>query len=43
MFLNRAGDVPIWRDKGASLFVLQSDQDFMLKGANGLAEIIRSG
>lgn len=41
MFLGRVGDVPEWRAKGASLFVLQSDQDFLLKGAAGLAEAIR--
>ena len=41
MFLGRVGDVPQWRAKGASLFVLQSDQDFLLKGAAGLAEAIR--
>jgi 2-keto-3-deoxy-L-rhamnonate aldolase RhmA len=36
MFLARASDVPDWRDKGASLFILQSDQDFLLKGAAAL-------
>lgn len=41
MFLGRVGDVPLWRAKGASLFVLQSDQDFLLKGAAGLAAAIR--
>lgn len=41
MFLGRVGDVPEWREKGASLFVLQSDQDFLLKGAAGLADAIR--
>lgn len=41
MFLGCVGDVPEWRAKGASLFVLQSDQDFMLKGAAVLAEAIR--
>ena len=41
MFLGRVGDVPEWREKGTSLFVLQSDQDFLLKGAAGLAEAIR--
>ncbi len=41
MFLGRVGDVPEWRAKGASLFVLQSDQDFLLKGAAGLAVEIR--
>ena len=41
MFLARVADVPDWRAKGASLFVLQSDQEFMLKGAATLAESIR--
>jgi len=42
MFLGRVGDVPQWREKGASLFVLQSDQDFLLKGAAVLTEAIRA-
>jgi 2-keto-3-deoxy-L-rhamnonate aldolase RhmA len=41
MFLSRVGDVPEWREKGASLFVLQSDQEFMLAGAAVLADAIR--
>ena len=42
MFLGRVGDVPTWRAKGSSLFVLQSDQDFLLKGAEALvADITR--
>ena len=41
MFLARPGDVPMWREKGASLFVLQSDQDFMLNGANTLSDLIK--
>ncbi len=41
MFLGRVGDVPEWRAKGASLFVLQSDQDFLLKGAAELATAIK--
>lgn len=41
MFLARPADVAMWRDKGASLFVLQSDQDFLLKGANTLGDLIR--
>ncbi len=41
MFLARPGDVPQWREKGASLFVLQSDQEFLLKGAGSLAETIK--
>lgn len=41
MFLGRVADVPEWRAQGASLFVLQSDQEFMLKGAAALAANIR--
>jgi 2-keto-3-deoxy-L-rhamnonate aldolase RhmA len=41
MFLGRVGDVPHWREKGASLFILESDQDFLLKGAARLAEAVR--
>ena len=42
MFLGRVGDVEIWRDKGASLFVLQSDQDFLLQGAARLNDAIKT-
>ena len=42
MFLGRIGDVPLWRARGASLFVLQSDQDFMLRGAALLAADIKA-
>jgi 2-keto-3-deoxy-L-rhamnonate aldolase RhmA len=41
MFLGRVGDVPMWRDKGASLFILGSDHDFLLQGAARLAEAVR--
>ena len=41
MFLGRVGDVPMWRDKGASLFILGSDHDFLLAGAGRLAEAVR--
>jgi 2-keto-3-deoxy-L-rhamnonate aldolase RhmA len=41
MFLGRVGDVPQWRDKGASLFILGSDHDFLLQGAARLAEAVR--
>jgi 2-keto-3-deoxy-L-rhamnonate aldolase RhmA len=41
MFLGRIGDVPMWRDKGASLFILGSDHDFLLQGAARLAEGVR--
>lgn len=42
MFLGRNGDVPMWREKGASLFILGSDHDFLLQGAAKLAEAIRN-
>ena len=41
MFLARPGDVPMWREHGASLFVLQSDQEFLLKGASSLTDMIK--
>jgi 2-keto-3-deoxy-L-rhamnonate aldolase RhmA len=43
MFLSRPEDVPQWRDEGVSLFILSSDQDFILKGARALATTIRVG
>lgn len=43
MFLARTGDVPLWRDRGATLFILASDQDFLLRGAAALADDIRGG
>lgn len=42
MFLGRVGDVPAWRDKGASLFILQSDQEFLLQGASALVSQIKA-
>lgn len=33
MFVARPGDVPFWRDRGASLFLLGSDHTFLLDGA----------
>jgi 2-keto-3-deoxy-L-rhamnonate aldolase RhmA len=42
MFLARSDDVPIWRQHGASLFVLQSDQEFLLKAANSLNTAIKA-
>ena len=41
MFLGRVGDVPMWRDKGSSLFILGSDHEFLLQGATRLAEAAR--
>ncbi|WP_426169609.1 HpcH/HpaI aldolase family protein [Sandarakinorhabdus sp. DWP1-3-1] len=42
MFLGRTEDVPEWRARGASLFLLQSDQDFLLQGAARLGAAIRA-
>lgn len=41
MFLSRPGDVAQWRAQGATLFILQSDQDFMLHGAAALDREIK--
>lgn len=41
MFLPRAGDAALWRDHGASMFLLQSDQEFLLKGAAALVASVR--
>jgi 2-keto-3-deoxy-L-rhamnonate aldolase RhmA len=42
MFLGRTSDVAMWREKGASLFILGSDQDFLLQGAAKLAEAVKA-
>lgn len=42
MFLNRVEDVPYWRERGASLFLLGSDQAFLLSGASQLCKAARS-
>ena len=42
MFLGRVGDVGMWREKGASLFILGSDHDFLLQGAARLAEAVKA-
>jgi 2-keto-3-deoxy-L-rhamnonate aldolase RhmA len=41
MFLGRTTDVAQWRTRGATLFILQSDQEFLLKGAALLAGQVR--
>ena len=41
MFVANVDQVPEWRERGASLFVLQSDQDFLLRGAAALDAAIR--
>ncbi len=42
MFLPRVADVPHWRAKGASLFILQSDHEFLLAGAAVLTDAVRA-
>ena len=42
MFLARTADVPAWRDKGATLFLLGSDHAFLLGGARDLGAATRS-
>ena len=42
MFLARVDDVPLWRAKGATLFLLGSDHGFLLAGANSLAERVKN-
>jgi 2-keto-3-deoxy-L-rhamnonate aldolase RhmA len=37
MFTTRPGDAPMWREKGASLFLLGSDHAFLREGAASLA------
>ena len=38
MFLARASDIPRWRQRGATLFLLGSDHSFMLAGAAALVQ-----
>jgi 2-keto-3-deoxy-L-rhamnonate aldolase RhmA len=38
MFLSRADDIPLWAEKGATLFLLGSDHGFLLAGAKALAQ-----
>lgn len=42
MFVARLEEVPAWRDKGVTLFLLQSDQEFILAGARALAAALRA-
>lgn len=42
MFLSRTADIAEWRGKGASLFVLRSDHEFLLAGASALAREIEA-
>jgi 2-keto-3-deoxy-L-rhamnonate aldolase RhmA len=41
MFVGDLDEVPHWRDRGASLFLLSSDHGFLLQGAAGLVSRVR--
>ena len=41
MFTPNLDEIPMWRDLGASLFLLSSDQSLMISGANQLGDSIR--
>jgi len=41
MFTSKPEEIPDWREAGASLFLLSSDQSMILAGANTLAQAIR--
>ena len=41
MFTGDLTEIPDWRDAGASLFLLSSDQSMILAGANALADKVR--
>lgn len=43
MFLSRVEDVAYWRTRGASLFLLGSDHNFLLAGAKSLTDGARAG
>ena len=40
MFTPDYAEIPAWRERGASLFLLSSDQSFMLEGANQLESVL---
>lgn len=42
MFVPRPADVGLWRDRGASFFLLGSDHGFLLTGADALAQTVRA-
>lgn len=42
MFLSDAAEIPHWRERGASFFLLSSDHGFLLQGAQRLADNFRS-
>jgi 2-keto-3-deoxy-L-rhamnonate aldolase RhmA len=40
MFLSRTADIAHWKEKGASLFILGSDHDFLLQGGRALKQAV---
>jgi 2-keto-3-deoxy-L-rhamnonate aldolase RhmA len=42
MFLGRPGDTAMWKEKGATLFILASDHEFLLAGAARLAAEVKA-
>ena len=41
MYTPNTDEIPSWREAGASLFLLSSDQSMMLAGANALAKVLQ--
>lgn len=42
MFVPKLEDVPVWMGQGASYFLLESDQSFLLRGADSLVQRFRA-
>ena len=42
MFTANIDEIPSWRERGVSLFILSSDHGFMLQGARAFAEKVRT-
>jgi hypothetical protein len=42
MFVPKLEDVPMWMAQGASYFLLESDQSFLLRGAESLVQRFRA-
>ena len=40
MFTPDYSEIPVWRDRGSSLFLLGSDQSMVLSGADALAKVL---
>ena len=38
MFVSDPAEIPHWKERGASLFLLSSDHGFLLQGAKGLVQ-----